>query len=49
MNNIQIKLNQLPIGRKGSAVSLESDGMTRRRMLDLGIVKRCIKALPVIR
>ncbi len=39
MNNIQIKLNQLPIGRKGSAVSLESDGMTRRRMLDLGIVE----------
>lgn len=39
MNNTQIKLNQLPIGRRGNAVSLTSDGITRRRMLDLGIVE----------
>ena len=38
MNNNQIPLNKLPIGKKASVVSLTSDGATRRRMLDLGVI-----------
>jgi ferrous iron transport protein A len=37
MNN-QISLNQLPIGKKANVTTLISDGTTRRRMLDLGII-----------
>ncbi len=38
MYNNQIPLNQLPIGKKASVIALTSDGTTRRRMLDLGII-----------
>lgn len=38
MNTNQISLNQLPIGRKGNVTMLTSDGTTRRRMLDLGVI-----------
>jgi len=38
VDNIQISLNQLPIGRKANVLALTSDGTVRRRMLDLGIV-----------
>lgn len=38
MNATQMSLNQLPIGRKASVSTLTSDGATRRRMLDLGVI-----------
>lgn len=38
MNINQISLNQLPVGKKASVTTLTSDGTTRRRMLDLGVV-----------
>ena len=38
MDTTQMSLNQLPIGRKAIVSALTSDGATRRRMLDLGIV-----------
>lgn len=38
MNTNQIALDQLPIGKKAYVAALTSDGMTRRRMLDLGVV-----------
>lgn len=38
MNNNQIPLNQLPVGQKANVASLTSDGATRRRMLDLGLI-----------
>lgn len=38
MNDNIIPLNYLPLGRKGRVKSLTSIGMTRRRMLDLGII-----------
>lgn len=38
MNINEISLNQLPIGRKAKVEALTSDGVTRRRMLDLGVV-----------
>lgn len=38
MNTNQIALDQLPIGKKACVAALTSDGMTRRRMLDLGVV-----------
>ncbi len=38
MNISQIPLNQLPIGKKASVITLTSDGATRRRMLDLGVI-----------
>ncbi|HCF50546.1 MAG TPA: ferrous iron transport protein A [Syntrophomonas sp.] len=38
MNYTQISLNQLPLGRKANVTMLTSDGATRRRMLDLGII-----------
>jgi ferrous iron transport protein A len=34
----QIPLNQLPIGKKAYVTRLVSEGATRRRMLDLGII-----------
>lgn len=37
MNDI-FSLNHLPIGQKGRVYSLDSRGMERRRMLDLGLV-----------
>lgn len=38
MNRKEIPLNQLPVGAKASVTSLLSDGNTRRRMLDLGVI-----------
>lgn len=38
MNNVQIPLNQLPIGKKANVTALTSDGVVRRRMLDLGVI-----------
>jgi ferrous iron transport protein A len=38
MNNNQISLNQLPIGKKANVAALTSDGTARRRMLDLGVI-----------
>jgi len=38
MNKQEIPLNQLPIGKKASVTSLLSDGATRRRMQDLGLI-----------
>jgi ferrous iron transport protein A len=38
LNNNQIPLNQLPIGKKASVAALTSDGTIRRRMLDLGVI-----------
>lgn len=38
MNNNQISLNKLPIGKKANVIALTSDGAVRRRMLDLGII-----------
>ncbi len=34
----QISLNQLPVGSKSIVTALTSDGTSRRRMLDLGII-----------
>jgi ferrous iron transport protein A len=39
LNNKEISLDQLPIGTKANVTMLTSDGTTRRRMLDLGIIK----------
>ncbi len=38
MNNNQIPLNHLPIGKKANVSTLTSDGTARRRMLDLGVI-----------
>jgi ferrous iron transport protein A len=38
LNANQIPLNRLPIGKKASVSGLLSDGATRRRMLDFGII-----------
>lgn len=38
MNYDKIPLNQLPMGIKASVVSLNANGPTRRRMLDLGVI-----------
>ncbi len=38
MNINQISLNQLPIGKKANVAALTSDGATKRRMLDLGVI-----------
>jgi len=38
LNCNQISLNQLPLGRRANVTMLTSDGSTRRRMLDLGII-----------
>ena len=39
MNNSEITLDRLPIGRRAKVVSLTSGGAVRQRMLDLGIIK----------
>ena len=38
MNIDQIPLNKLPIGKKARVSQLISDGASRRRLLDLGII-----------
>ncbi|XOQ45401.1 MAG: FeoA domain-containing protein [Clostridium sp.] len=38
MDRKEIPLNQLPIGAKASVTALLSDGKTRRRMQDLGVI-----------
>lgn len=38
MNSTIISLNKVPIGRYAKVVSLESNGNSRRRMLDLGLI-----------
>lgn len=38
MENNIISLNLLPLGKKARVKSLVSDGTTRRRMLDLGLI-----------
>lgn len=38
MKTNQIPLNRLPIGKKANVSRLISDGVTRRRILDLGII-----------
>ncbi|CAK7052376.1 ferrous iron transport protein A [Tissierella carlieri] len=38
MNNIYIPLSSLSIGEKCKVKELISDGLTRRRMLDLGLI-----------
>lgn len=42
MNGTLLSLSDLPIGCKGSVHSLESSGIERRRMLDLGLVQGTI-------
>ena len=39
MNNNTLPLNNLPIGSKGTVLNLLFEGASRRRMLDLGLVK----------
>jgi ferrous iron transport protein A len=34
----EIPLDQLPVGKRASVAALKSDGATRRRMLDLGVI-----------
>lgn len=38
MSQEYIPLNELPIGRKAKVKILTSDGPSRRRMLDLGLI-----------
>lgn len=38
MSHKYIPLNHLPIGQKAKVKMLSSDGKTRRRMLDLGLI-----------
>ena len=38
MDNNQIPLIQLQIGQKANVEKLTADGITRRRLLDLGII-----------
>lgn len=42
MNTNLLPLSNLPIGAKASVHSLESSGIERRRMLDLGLVQGTI-------
>ena len=42
MLNKLIPLNQLPIGTLGKVKELTADGSSRRRMLDLGLIKNTI-------
>lgn len=39
MDQEKIPLNRLPIGQKAQVRALTSDGGTRRRMLDLGLIQ----------
>lgn len=38
MNNNCIPLHQLPLGKTGRVSKLTSEGNTRRRLLDLGLI-----------
>lgn len=38
MNEKMIPLNYLPLGKKAKVKALTSEGIARRRMLDLGII-----------
>ncbi|NLK71722.1 MAG: ferrous iron transport protein A [Clostridiales bacterium] len=38
MNDKYIPLNYLPLGKKGKVKLLTSEGIMRRRMLDLGLI-----------
>lgn len=38
MNNREVSLDQLPVGRTARVTALASDGSARRRMLDLGLI-----------
>jgi ferrous iron transport protein A len=38
MNEKFIPLNLLPLGKKAKVKALTSDGSTRRRMLDIGLI-----------
>lgn len=38
MNNDKIPLNKIPVGKKARVSQLTSNGATRRRLLDLGII-----------
>lgn len=38
MNHNLMPLNQLPIGKMGAVKQLRSNGNSRRRMLDLGLI-----------
>ncbi len=38
MNERVITLSRLPLGKTATVKSLTSDGITRRRMLDLGLI-----------
>ncbi len=42
MDNQYIPLSLLPIGKKAKVKTLTSDGITRRRMLDLGLISDTI-------
>ncbi|MCI1983010.1 MAG: ferrous iron transport protein A [Oscillospiraceae bacterium] len=39
MKHKEISLDKLPVGQKASVTALKADGMTRRRILDLGVVR----------
>lgn len=38
MNDSRIPLNSLPLGKKAKVIMLTSNGICRRRMLDLGLI-----------
>lgn len=42
MNNVVIPLNCLPLGKTAKVKSLTSEGIIRRRMLDLGLISDTI-------
>lgn len=42
MDNIYIPLNSLSVGEKCRVKELISDGLTRRRMLDLGLIHNTV-------
>lgn len=42
MNNEIIPLNQLPLGKKCKVKKLTSNGLIRRRMLDLGLIDNTV-------
>jgi len=41
-NENYIPLNFLPLGKKAKVIALTSDGTTRRRMLDLGLISNTV-------
>ena len=38
MSQSYVSLNRLPLGQKAKVKELTAEGMTRRRMLDLGLI-----------